>query len=108
MTEKEPKDLSGDEFESAIENNSSLVVDFWAEWCAPCKTIEPTLDSLAETHGDEVFFGKVSVENERDIAVKYDVSSIPTILFIKDGEVVDRIIGAVPKDEIEEKVKGIK
>lgn len=107
MTNNEPVDLSGEELESAIENESALVVDFWAEWCAPCKTIEPIMEDLAEEY-EEVFFGKVNVENQRETAVDYDVSSIPTILFIKNGEVVDRVIGALPKDEIEEKIKGIK
>ncbi|MFP4005339.1 MAG: thioredoxin [Candidatus Hadarchaeia archaeon] len=108
MAENGPVDLSSDELESTIENNSALVLDFWAEWCAPCKTIEPVMEDLAEKHGKEIFFGKVNVEEEKDAARNYGVSSIPNVLFIKDGEVIDRIVGAVPKNEIEKKIEDLK
>lgn len=105
MPPKEPVDLTGEELESEKEENSLLVADFWAEWCAPCKTMEPIMDSLAEKLGDEVFFGKVNVEDERDAASQYQVSSIPAILFFKDGEVKDRVIGARAEEDLEEKIK---
>lgn len=107
MAQDEPVDVTGEELESVIDENSAVVVDCWAEWCAPCKMIEPIMDSLAEDYGDEVFFGKLDVDDEREAASEYQISSIPTILFFQDGELSDRVIGAVPEGRIEEKVKEI-
>ncbi len=102
-----PVDLTSEELEAAKKDKSAMVVDFWAEWCAPCKMVEPIIESLAESYGDEVFFGKVNVDKERDAAVEYQVSSIPTILFFNDGEVIDKVIGAIPEDQLKEKVEEI-
>ncbi len=107
MSEDEPKDLTGDELESAKEENSAMVVDFWAEWCGPCKRMEPIMDSLAEEYADKAFFGKVNVDNARDAASEYGVASIPTTIFFKDGEEVDRVVGALPEDQLKEKVEEI-
>ncbi len=105
MSPNEPVDLTGEELESAKEENSVVIADFWAEWCAPCKTMEPIIESLAEKLGDKVFFGKVNVEEERDAASEYQVSSIPAILFFKEGELKDREIGARSEEDLEEKIK---
>lgn len=105
MPPKEPVELSGDELESAIKENSVVVVDFWAEWCAPCKTIEPIMESLAEKLGEKALFGKINVDEEREIAQEYQISSIPAILFFKNGEVKDRAIGARTEEDLEEKIK---
>lgn len=107
MVKDEPANLSGEELESAIEENSTVVVDCWADWCAPCKAIEPIIESLAEEYGDKAFFGKLDVDSEREIALDYGISSIPTILFFRDGKVVDRVIGAVPEKQLEKKLKEI-
>lgn len=107
MPQEEPKDLKGDELESVKEENSAAVLDFWAEWCAPCKRIEPIMESLAQEYGDEAFFGRVDVEDERDAASKFGIASIPTLIFFKNGEEADRVIGAVPEDELRNKIEEI-
>lgn len=107
MSDNGPKDLSGDELESAKEENSAAVIDFWAEWCGPCKRMEPIMESVAEEYDDRAFFGKVNVDNEREAASEYGVSSIPTIIFFKDGEEADRVVGALPEDQLKEKVEGV-
>lgn len=107
MAQNEPVDLSGEDLESAIEENSLVVVDFWADWCAPCKMIEPIMEELAEEYGDKVFFGKLNVDSEQEAAMEYQVSSIPAVLFFKDGELADRSIGAVPKEQLEENLKDL-
>lgn len=107
MTQNEPVDLTGEELESVMGENSVVVVDCWADWCAPCKMVEPIMESLAENYGDQAFFGKLNVDEERETALEYQISSIPTILFFQDGELTDRVIGAVPEEQLEEKVKEI-
>ena len=84
-----------------------LMVDFWAEWCAPCRAIAPTLDDLARESGGKVSLAKVNVDNEPALAARYGIRSIPTILFIKGGTVVDQVIGAVPKAQIKKKLDAI-
>lgn len=107
MSPNEPVDLSGEELESVKKENPVVIVDFWAEWCGPCKRVEPIMESLAEDYGDEAYFGKVNVDGERDTASQYQITSIPAILFFKDGEEVDRVIGALPEDELSDKVEEI-
>ncbi|KXB05720.1 hypothetical protein AKJ50_00025 [candidate division MSBL1 archaeon SCGC-AAA382A13] len=107
MNQKEPADLTGEELESAKEENEVVVADFWAEWCSPCKQMEPIMDSLAEEYGDKAFFAKINVDKEREAASTYQVSSIPSLLFFKDGELVDRTVGAFPQKELGEKIEEI-
>lgn len=77
--------------------NELIVVDFWAEWCGPCKMLGPVIDELSTELAGKVTIGKVDVSEEQDLAVEYSVRNIPTVLFIKNGEVVDKQVGAVPK-----------
>ncbi len=81
-----------------------LMVDFWAEWCAPCRAIAPTLDELARESAGKVSLAKVNIDEHPALAARYGIRSIPTILFIKGGEVVDQVIGAVPKAQIKKKM----
>ena len=81
-----------------------LMVDFWAEWCAPCRAIAPTLDELARDSGGVVGLAKVNVDESPGLAARYGIRSIPTILFVKDGKVVDQVIGAVPKSQLKKKL----
>ncbi|HXJ82726.1 MAG TPA: thioredoxin [Candidatus Methylomirabilis sp.] len=74
-----------------------LMVDFWAEWCGPCRVIAPVLEELVESSDGRVTLAKVNIDENPALAVRYGIRSIPTILFVKDGEVVDRIVGAVPR-----------
>ncbi|NIA14284.1 MAG: thioredoxin [Nitrospiraceae bacterium] len=92
-------DLTAGNFQSTIDSGLTLV-DFWAEWCGPCRMMSPILDELAQECGDGVTVGKVNVDNEMDIAQKYGVSSIPTLLLFKDGAEAKRFVGVTPKAEL--------
>ena len=81
-----------------------LMVDFWAEWCAPCRAIAPALDELARESAGKVSLAKVNIDEHPALAARYGIRSIPTILFIKSGEVVAQVIGAVPKAQIKKKM----
>ncbi|KXA97127.1 hypothetical protein AKJ39_03685 [candidate division MSBL1 archaeon SCGC-AAA259J03] len=82
-----------------------IIYYFWADWCHPCKMMEPVMNSLAEELGDKAFFGKVNVDDEREAATEYQITSIPSVLFFKDGELADKLVGAVPEEDLKEKVE---
>ncbi len=84
-----------------------LMVDFWAEWCAPCRAIAPALDELTRDSGGTVSLAKVNVDESPGLAARYGIRSIPTILFMKGGKVVDQVIGAVPKAQIKKKLDAL-
>ncbi|PYM34387.1 MAG: thioredoxin [Candidatus Rokuibacteriota bacterium] len=84
-----------------------LMVDFWAEWCAPCRAIAPVLDELARDSGGSVGLAKVNVDESPGLAARYGVRSIPTILFVRGGKVVDQVIGAVPKAQLKKKLDAL-
>lgn len=88
-----------------IANDKLTIVDFWAEWCGPCRAIGPVVEELAKEYEGQVKVGKLNVDNNPDVSVKYGITSIPAILFIKNGEVVDKQIGAVPKSVLDQKIK---
>lgn len=99
-------DVSDANFETEIEQHKGLaVVDFWATWCAPCRMIAPVLDQLAGEYGDKARVAKLDVDSNIKTATRFNVRSIPTILFFKDGALVDQIVGAVPKQQLEMKFK---
>jgi thioredoxin len=81
-----------------------LMVDFWAEWCGPCRAIAPMLDDLVRESNGKVALAKVNVDENPGLAARYGIRSIPTILLVKQGKVVDQVIGAVPKPRIKEKL----
>ena len=87
-----------------LENDKLSVIDFWAEWCGPCRAIGPVIEELSKEYAGRVNVGKVNVDNNPDISVKYGITSIPAILFIKGGQVVDKQIGAVPKSVLDKKI----
>ena len=84
-----------------------LMVDFWAEWCGPCRAVGPVLEDLARTSGGKVTLAKVNVDTYPALAARFGVRSIPTILFVKDGKVRDTVIGAVPKPELQKKLTAL-
>ncbi|MFN8310965.1 MAG: thioredoxin [Chitinophagales bacterium] len=89
-------------FETDVLKSDKLtVVDFWAEWCGPCKAIGPVIEQLATQYQGKVNIGKVDVDNNQNVSMNYQVRSIPTILFFKNGQVVDKVVGAVPKNQLE-------
>ena len=90
--------------EALLAAEGLVMVDFWAEWCGPCRAVAPVLEELAEASDGEVTLLKVNVDENPGLAARYEIRSIPTILFVKDGEVVDRVVGAVPKAALEKLV----
>jgi len=91
----------------ALKYELPVVVDFWAEWCGPCRMIGPIMEELAESFDGKAKIGKLNVDENPQIAMKYGVRSIPTVLFIKNGEVVDKVIGAVQKSVFIEKLSSL-
>ena len=90
----------------AIKSDKVVMVDFWAEWCGPCRMVGPIVEELANEYGaDQAVIGKVNVDENPEISMRFGIRNIPTILFLKNGEVVDKQVGAVPKHLLEEKLK---
>ncbi|MBK7444540.1 MAG: thioredoxin [Ignavibacteria bacterium] len=90
--------------EEVLKSELPVLIDFWAVWCGPCKMIAPSIDQLANEYEGKAKIGKVDVDNNQQIATKYGIRSIPTLLIFKDGKMVDQIVGALPKPKIAEKL----
>ena len=90
-----------------IESGKPVVIDFWAEWCIPCKKIAPIIDELAEQFEGRVKIGKYNVEDSSDISTEFGIRNIPTILFFKDGNLVDKNVGSISKSNLEEKINAL-
>ena len=94
-------EITDQNFESSVlQSETPVVIDFWAEWCGPCKTIAPVIDELSDEYLGKVKVGKVNVDYNQQTAMKYGIRSIPSLLIFKNGSVVNQIIGSVPKDSI--------
>jgi len=92
--------------ELAIKTDKIVMVDFWAEWCGPCRMVGPIVEEIANEYTDEnVTIGKVNVDENPEISMRFGIRNIPTILFLKNGEVVDKQVGAVPKQVLVDKLK---
>ena len=99
--------ITNENFASLKSGNLPLVVDFWATWCGPCRMVSPIISELAQTFDGKIVVGKCDVEENDDLAAEFGIRNIPTILFFKNGEVVDKMVGAQPKAKIEEKIKAL-
>jgi len=99
-------ELTDSNFKKTVLDSDKLsMVDFWAVWCGPCRAVAPVVEQLAHEYKDKVVIGKVDVDSNPEVATQYGIRSIPTILFIKGGKVVDKQVGAVPKNVLEAKIK---
>ena len=90
-------ELNSKNLEETIKNNPALVVDCWAPWCGPCRMMSPVIDELATDLKGKITFGKLNTDENQDMAMKYQVQAIPTLLIFKDGKLADRKVGALPK-----------
>ena len=94
-------EFTSDNFDmKVLQSDKPVLVDFWAEWCGPCKMLSPTIDALASEFSDKYSIGKLNVDDNSEIATKYGIRSIPCLLFFKDGKVEKQVVGAIDKNEI--------
>lgn len=100
-----PVELDESNFDQAVNKYSFLVVDCWAPWCMPCLMVAPIIENLAKKHKGEITFGKLNVDKAPSIASRFGIMAIPTLLIFKNGEKVDEIVGALPENMLEEKLK---
>lgn len=96
--------ITSENFASLKTGNLPLVVDFWATWCGPCRMMAPIIEELANEYDGKIVVGKCDVEECEELAAEFGIRNIPTILFFKDGDVVDKIVGAQPKAKLIEKI----
>ena len=99
--------ITKENFSSLKAGNQPLVVDFWATWCGPCRMVAPIIEELANKYDGKIVVGKCDVEDNEELAAEFGIRNIPTILFFKNGEVVDKIIGAQSKSKFEEKFEAL-
>ena len=94
-------ELDGSNFKDIVSSEEPVLVDFWAQWCGPCRMVAPVLEELADQMDGQVKIAKLDIGSNQDLAVEYDVQSIPTFLLFQNGKVVDRMMGAMPKSAFE-------
>jgi thioredoxin 1 len=99
-----PVDLTDATFTEAVQNYPLVVVDCWAPWCAPCHMVTPVVEELARDYAGKILFGKLNVDENRRIAMQHQIMSIPTMLVFKSGKLIDRMIGAMPRQMLEPKI----
>lgn len=99
-----PIEITDVTFKETIQNHSLVVVDCWAAWCAPCRMVAPIIDEMARDYAGKILFGKLNVDENRQVATQYEIMSIPTLLVFKNGQLVDRVVGAMPRQMLEPKI----
>jgi thioredoxin 1 len=100
-------EFTDDNIKNVINSGKPVVIDFWAEWCGPCRMVGPSIEELSKEYAGQVEIGKLNVDDNVETPNEYGIRNIPTILFIKNGQVVDKQIGAAPKAVLEAKVKAL-
>lgn len=101
-------EINDSNYDELLAQGKPMVLDFWATWCGPCQKVGPTIQELANEYEGQAIIGKVNIEEDADdLVAEFGIRNVPTILFIKDGEVVDKVVGAAPKSTLEEKLKAI-
>lgn len=99
-----PIEVTDATFEETVQNHPLVVVDCWATWCGPCQMVAPVIKELARDYAGKILFGKLNVDENREVSMQYDIMSIPTLLVFKNGKLVDTIIGAMPRQMLEPKI----
>ena len=99
--------ITNENYEAIVAESKPLVIDFWAEWCGPCRTIAPIVEELAEEYADRVNIGKCDVDSSDDVVAIYRVRNIPTLVFVKDGQVVDKHVGAITRSDLVAKIEAM-
>ncbi|MDP4277221.1 MAG: thioredoxin [Bacteroidota bacterium] len=99
--------ITDSNFDDLLAAPEPLVVDFWAEWCGPCKMIGPVVEELAEAYAGKVTIGKMDVDDNNEISTRYGIRNIPTLLFFKNGQLVDKQVGATQKSTIAQKIEAL-
>ena len=99
-----PVTLTDRNFDQAVQKYPVLVVDCWAQWCAPCRMVAPVIEELARDYQGQIFFGKLDVDYNHEVAERYQIMSIPTLLIFKEGRMVDTKVGALPRHALEEEL----
>ena len=94
-------------FEELLGTGKPMVLDFWAEWCGPCRMVSPIIDELAQEYEGRVTIGKINVDENDDVVGRFGIRNIPKVIFFKNGEMVDKIVGATSKDKFKEKVENL-
>lgn len=98
--------LTKDNIEKLLKTENKLIIlDFWAEWCGPCRMISTIIDEISETLNENIIIGKINVDEEPELAVRYGIRSIPTLIFIKNNQIIDKQVGATSKNNLLEKIK---
>lgn len=98
-------EITNSNFDEFIRSGKPIVIDFWAVWCGPCRSLGPIIEELSEEYKDKVVIGKCDVDKEQDLALKFQVMSIPKVVFIKDGEIKDIQMGLASKEVLSEKIE---
>ncbi len=99
--------ITTENFDELVASGKPMVIDFWATWCGPCKKIGPDIEALATEYEGQAVIGKCDVEENDDLAMKFGIRNVPTVLFLKGGEVVDKQVGAAAKSVFEDKLKAL-
>ena len=100
-------EITDSNFDEILKTDKVVLVDFWAEWCGPCKMVGPIVEELANEYNGKAVIGKLDVDANHKVSTQFNVRNIPTLLFFKNGELVDKQVGFVPKNVLESKLKGV-